>query len=177
MLALTALPAAADGIGPGAVFNGGFDCRPERGELDPYLTCLMAEGASAEAIAATAALAAPKYPVPGGYDEIGVITGFREHGIVDVAEIFIPGRANTNDERIFVNGVWPFAHPYDFLIVQAPSDAGSLAVLQRHPGAAPSGRVGIGAHRLLPDGTQRFVVTDILTDGCIFSVCLKDFVN
>jgi hypothetical protein len=166
LLACAPRLAAADVIGPQSVFDGGFACYPDGGSLQPYLACLAAQGAGPAAVAAVQALAAPKYPVPGGYDEAGIVTGFTEYGQVDVATVFFPGRANTNEETLFVNGVTPFGHPYDFLTNQPPDDAATRALMWRHPQAFPYGQPFITGYRRLPDGSQSFVVVDRLVDGC-----------
>ncbi len=96
-----------------------------------------------------------------------LLVGFQEAGAMDVAEIFIPTLANTNYQFALVNGPEGprLATELNFRRT-APRDPSVTAILRRHPTAFESGRVSIAVVRALPGGVQRFVFTDIVTDGC-----------
>lgn len=164
---LAATPAvAADVAGPEAVIAEGWDCSPFPGGVPEWLACLTGKGASVEGLDFAARMARPRPPGGDGYDLPGILTDFAERGVVDAGTVFFPGLANTNDQMLFLNGAFGIAHPYDLFDAAAPGDPATRRLAARYPQAFPGGRVVIGAHRVLPDGTQRFVVTDVLHDGC-----------
>lgn len=165
-LCATATPALADVAGPDAVFDGGWDCRPYALGIPGWLDCLAAEGASDAAVAFAARLAAPLPPDGDGYDLPGVLTAFTETGEVDVGTVVFPDLANSNEQMLFLNGEPAILHPYDVVGGVAPDDPTSRAMRTRHPELFAMGQAVIGAHRRLPDGTQRFVIWDVLVDGC-----------
>jgi hypothetical protein len=157
---------AADLVGPGAVFDGGWDCRPHALGVPGWLDCLAAAGASPEAVAFAAHLASPEPPEGAGEGLPGILVDFRETGTVDVGTVVFPDLANSNEQMFFLNGDPPVLHPYAVLGAAQPDDAASQALLRPHTQAMMRGPAGIGAHRVLPDGMQRFVVRDDLVDGC-----------
>jgi peptidoglycan hydrolase-like protein with peptidoglycan-binding domain len=160
-LALLAPMARAEII-EAAVFQGdAFACLGEEPALDPFLACLAEQGATPEALAfAQAAHGA------GALGDFAVLTRFGERGVVDVGQVRLPGLANTNDQMVFLNATPPIVHPSRLISTQPLDEGGTRAVLRQFPTAAASGRLVILAHRALPNGRQRFVVTDVLTNGC-----------
>lgn len=97
----------------------------------------------------------------------GMLVGFSEAGQVDVAEIYFPNMANTNFQMALVNtaGGVQMAAELNFTR-NPPSIPSTRAILSRYPQAFETGRVSVVAMRKLPDGNQRFVLSDIVTDGC-----------
>lgn len=164
---LIAAPAfAADVAGPDAVIADGWDCSPFPDGVPGWLACLQSRGASPAALAFAERMARPRPPGGDGYDLPGILTDFAEFGAVDAGGVFFPGLANTNDQMLFLNGTFGILHPGELTDFAAPGDRASQTLAARFPQAFPGGRIVIGAHRMLADGTQRFVVTDVLHDGC-----------
>lgn len=162
LAALAPLAAAAeDVVGPEAVFAAGDlgQCivRPWDGAFGD---CLATLGAPEAAVAFAERLLAD--PAVG---TAGVLTGFTEYGIVDLAEVEFPALANANSRILLVNANLPVIAPETLGIGQPPTRA-AAAILAAHPGAMAAGPMTFAAHRDLPDGTQRFVLTDRITDGC-----------
>lgn len=156
MVLLAGRAACAEPIlGPNDVWPG-F----QYGLCDNYsvdLACLKAMGAPDGALRFIQAAAADP--------DIGVLvipTRFVELGAVDLIEVEIPGMANTNGQQMLVNGdpsiVW-------LANWSSPNGYGE-AVLRKYPQAFPAGRVVVQGHRVLPGGIQRFVMADMLVDGC-----------
>ena len=124
-------------------------------------SCLSAAGAPPGALRfMQAAMADPEIAM------LVVPISITELGEVDLLMVEIPGMANTNSQQMLVNGDPSLMLLTNWADYQPPGDAGSRAVLRRYPQASPSGRIEVQGHRLLPGGIQRFVMTDILTDGC-----------
>lgn len=96
-----------------------------------------------------------------------MLIGFHEAGNVDVAEIYFPTLANTNYQWALVNAAdGPhLANELNYRPV-LPNIPSTRAIQARYPQAFESGRVSIAAARSLPAGGQRFVLVDIVTDGC-----------
>ncbi len=157
---------AADVAGPGAVIADGWDCSPFPDGVPGWLACLTGKGASPEGLAFAERMARPRPPAGDGYDLPGILTDFAERGAVDAGTVFFPGLANTNDQMLFLNGRFGILHPGEVTDPAPPGDRASQTLVQRYPQAFPGGRIVIGAHRVLADGTQRFVVSDVLNDGC-----------
>ncbi|MCU0909742.1 MAG: hypothetical protein MUF73_20555 [Rhodobacteraceae bacterium] len=164
-LAVAGPLAAADVAGPETVIAEGWDCSARDG-VPAWLMCLTGKGASPAGLAFAKRMARPRPPDGDGYDLPGILTDFAERGAVDAGTVFFPGLANTNDQMLFLNGRVGVAHPFELFGADTPVDPATQALLARWPQAMLGGRVMIGAHRVLPDGTQRFVVTDIVQDGC-----------
>ncbi|MBF9036144.1 hypothetical protein HKCCE2091_18010 [Rhodobacterales bacterium HKCCE2091] len=100
-------------------------------------------------------------------DEAGYLAGVTETGAVDVADVFFPLRANTNSEQVIVNGSdGPIRVAEIFFSLTPPANAITRELLREYPTAFEPGRVGIAALRILPGGDQRFVLVDVVTDGC-----------
>ncbi len=152
-------------IGVSAIVDPGIgemDCTSAKYDhgAEAWYQCLRDNGASEDSLR-FARLASQDNAL--GVEAL--LQGLREHGTVDVAEVLIPFLANTNYQVAFVTGdrIIP---PGQFIEQDNPRDAGSRRVLRRYPQAFASGRIGIGAHRDLPGGIQRFVINDVLTNGC-----------
>lgn len=163
-LALIALASGAWAeIGADAVVPGDVEaCREARdgGEAD-WLACLASNGLPEAALAfATTATTDP------GFDVEALLIAFEERGAVDTGVVVMPFLANSNEQPVFLNGDWPIASPGRFLERAPPQDSASRAILEAYPEAFAAGFVEIVAHRTLPNGRQRFVVTDVLSDGC-----------
>lgn len=96
-----------------------------------------------------------------------ILTEFREAGDVDVAIVFYPFLANTNEQWLFVNGPGgPVSVNSIAWRRDPPLVPSTRSILAQYPRAFESGRSSVAAVRHLPGGIQRFSVTDIVTDGC-----------
>lgn len=128
--------------------------------INAFGDCLASLGAPEAAVAFAAALAAdPALQMP------GVLTAFTERGPVDAGQVFYPGLANANDQVLFLNGDPPIISPVG-LTIGDPADRAALALRAAHPDAMLAGPPDLAGYRDLPDGGQRFVLIDRLTDGC-----------
>lgn len=97
----------------------------------------------------------------------GILTQVAETGEIDVAELFFPTMANTNWQMALVNGREGPLMAMDLSLRPQPANtANTRAVRAQHPRASESGRVQVAAVRPIPGGGQRFVLTDVVTDGC-----------
>lgn len=161
--------AGADETGRGAdgdwgpeILEGVADIRQEyrpcSGVSDPA-ACFRSKGASDSAIAFILAI----------QDEPSSFTSFplefRETGPIDVAHVEWQG-ASTNTWPVLLNGT-PKEVPIRGTADLAATfiDPTSRKMLAKYPKATVySG--AIRAHRLLGDGTQRFVHVELITDGC-----------
>ncbi len=148
-------------VGKDAVWTGRENICNNVKDNQAWLDCLVAEGLDAPAMAfATSALD------PQNIGERAILIGFEEAGQVDIGRVLLPYQANTNIQTVFLNGDVGIEYSWKLSGWDVPSDVGTRRLLARHPEARPSGRTSISGHRLLGDGRQRFVVTDIVTDGC-----------
>jgi hypothetical protein len=97
----------------------------------------------------------------------GFLVAFYEAGEVDIAEMFFPTMANTNYQMVLVNAADGPVMATTLSYSNTPANYPiTRAILRRHPQAFESGRVFVSAVRQLPAGYQRFVLVDIVTDGC-----------
>ncbi|MCC7320456.1 MAG: hypothetical protein IT542_05685 [Rubellimicrobium sp.] len=157
--------AAPPEVGAGALI-GDLDVSTclERPWSDAFGDCLASLGASEEAVVLADRLAAD--PLIG---TAGVLTGFRELGAVDLAQIDFPLLANANAQPLLVNGSDPLIAP-GFLPAYhdapPPGDRTSRALAAAAPDAMRAGPPQFAGYRVLPDGGQRFVFADRITDGC-----------
>lgn len=169
LLALTLVtsPALAqDVVGPQTVTKSDAfaDCR--QGQDDPaFWACLAAAGVPPAGL--DFARATIEAPMMGS---VGVVTGFTELGIVDLAEVDFTFLANTNHQQVLVNG--DFGDGFAALPLvemtwpEPPADAGTQALLAAFAQALPSARMAVTGHRALDGGRQTFVFSDVVTDGC-----------
>lgn len=133
-----------------------------RGSVEAGLTCLDRPDVSDGARALARAVATET-----SFGMVGLLRRFTETGNVDIAQVVFPAMANTNWQTVLVNGEGPprMAAELNFRRTP-PSVAGTRAIRARYPQAFESGRVSISAVRMMPGGTQLFVLTDVVTDGC-----------
>lgn len=164
LLALALLPAAAvaqDVVGPADVWPdfayGACDFWPEDKAL---FACLAAAGAPPGTLAFAQRLQDPTL-----FESVGILTAFAERGRVDAATVELPAFANSNTQVVFVNGAPPVLIAGN-IDIPLPTDRASRAILAAHPDANPAGPMVLAGYRDLPDGTQRFVLMDWITDGC-----------
>lgn len=159
-LSLAGPALAQDIVGPGDIAIDGAIARCRGTGPEPGLwACLADAGVPAGGIAFARRLA--EDPAIGGP---GLLIGFTETGVVDLAEVLFPFLANTNEQTLFVNGRAGVVQPLA-LEPQTAEDAQSQAILAAHPQAFPSLRLAVVGHRA--EGThQRFVASDAVTDGC-----------
>lgn len=163
LAALLALPvaAAAQDIGPDAVFDPAAlgDCTV-RPWVDAFGDCLASLGANEAAVAFAQRLESdPVLANP------GVLAGFKERGAVDAGRVVFPTMANSNEQVLFLNGAAGILSPLS-LTIPDPADRAAAALRAAHPGAMLAGPPELAGYRDLPDGGQRFVLIDRLTDGC-----------
>lgn len=150
-------------IGPEAVFTGDvFACNAALfDETLDWFACLADQGAGPEALAFARA-----FSTMGPNPIEGVLTDFEERGTIDIGIVTMPGLANTNDQAVMLNGPLSITFPGQLYSGDPPDDAGTRRVRAAHPDATPAGRLGIVSHRARPGGVQRFVIGDMVTDGC-----------
>ena len=120
--------------------------------------CMRRQGVSSEAIAFSEALEQKRIA--------GYLTGLLLRGEVDIGQVFLPRQANTNEQYVFLSGQDGILESHVLMARQPPSDAASMALRRRFPNAMATGRLFPIGYRDLPDGGQRFVFTDVVTDGC-----------
>lgn len=151
-------PVAAPGEwGPGIVVAGGLGYSPCREQRDTP-DCLADLGLTDQAIAFSQVM-------DGDYSGMSVGSAFQELGPVDLGEAEVTG-ASTWYVPVLLNGEAGF-HRVE-MDIDPPAtfrDDTSRAMLARFPAASPYAAV-VNAHRILPDGTQRFVVGQTMTDQC-----------
>jgi len=161
--------AAAQEIGPEdvilpAVQDEIADCMREPGRNGPSaaLACFDRPGVTTDARNLSRAIVEnTEFGLP------GMLVGFSEAGQVDVAEIYFPNLANTNFQMALVNTTDGVQMAADLNFTRNPPSVPSTrAILSRYPQAFESGRVSVVAVRHLPGGGQRFVLVDIVTNGC-----------
>ncbi|WP_370207937.1 peptidoglycan-binding domain-containing protein [Pararhodobacter marinus] len=159
LVALSALPAAAQDLGPADVaqIETVMACPRDRGPDAAYWACLDASGMSPGALTFARQLAASdRLPGP------GFLLGFTELGPVDLGDVVFPFLANTNDQSLLLNGAGGPVQPQ---LGPRPEDPQSRALMREYPDAMPAFRMTVVGHRLT-GAVQRFVVSDQITDGC-----------
>ena len=160
-------PAADTAGGPQGAFESpaiwggeGLDQCMVRPWIDAFGDCLASLGAGEEAVRFADALKADPAIATGG-----VMRVFFETGDVDVALVDFPARANSNRQVVFLNGDTPLVMAESFEAAP-PQTRAVAALVAAHPAAMTAGPREYLTHRPMPDGTQRFVLTDKVTDGC-----------
>ena len=157
--AATGMPPSVPEWGPGIVGGGGLGYAPcgDRQDIGP---CLRELGLSAEAA---------RFAVEVGGDMAGFFfaDAFHELGVIDLAQATVVG-ATSHAVPVLLNGSLGAVQIGGSRLPLAASfsDAASRSLLLRHPQATPRS-TRILAHRLLADGTQRFVLVESLVDGCM----------
>lgn len=138
------------------------DCVRNAPHSAAELACFGRPGVSAPAYELARALQAPAR-----FGRVGILEEFFETGDVDLAGVFFPTFANTNFQTVLVNGADGPVAVSDLNFTRHPARTpATMALLRQYPQAFESGRVSVLAMRVLPDGGQRFVLADIVTDGC-----------
>ena len=144
--------------------SAGGTSSPESSEPTCLLRSMRAGGASPEAIAFTRWY----YRAPDGED------CFIEHltkarfGVVSIAEIEMPSRADNNWYYIFVNGKPPVINPDEAFTTQLPwrSNAAFVAIERAHPNAGVFPDEAFIGESARPNGGQRFTLAALIRDGC-----------
>ncbi len=145
--------------GPGIVPDSSIELGQNPCAETDLRICLKGLGLSDEAISFSVAFN-PEYPGESFAAE------FIELGSVDLVRVSV--RFAPWEESVLVNGspdLIPTHMVYRDLSTSFPDNA-SRALLRRHPDAAAFAATGVSAHRLLPSGSQRFVVATTITAGC-----------
>lgn len=152
-------PTAPDTWGPGLVAEGDIGYFPCRDAARETPDCLRDLGLSEEAIAFS-------FARDGDYSGSTVGSDFIELGAVDVAESQFIGNT-VYYTPMLVNGPAGFT-PLEFTrgMAQVFRDDASRKMLSQFPRAENIGGLSIRSHRRLADGTQRFVLSEIVVDGC-----------
>lgn len=163
-LALALAPPALAGIGADAVVPdaeidrlGLFDCALELD--DGFAACLAAHGVAQPAIDAAMLITGQSDGM------LGLLEGFDERGTVDLATVFYPDAANANTRVAFVNGTVPVVLAAD-LTVPPPDTGNGNKLRKRYPDWMAAGPMEFAGYRDLPDGAQRFMLIDRITEGC-----------
>ena len=151
------------GFGPEAVWNinGNIsqfhDCfNNSSTSIDCVIALMQSTGASSQAIAFTRLL-----------QGIAFMSSFKEFGIVDLAEITYPNRANNNVEHVLLNGNPLLVYVEDGYHVDLTHDSNYPALQQRYPQIQIEG----GENSFInmeqnSQGGQRFIFSFALVDGC-----------
>ena len=121
--------------------------------------CLRGLGFSDQAIAFS-------YKSDGNYSGSSIGISFRELGATDLAVRQFIGNTYYFTP-ILVNGPLGYQEvPFTSNLQQTFRNGTSQKMLSRYPRAINIGGIDVRSHRLLPDGTQRFTVVEIVNDGC-----------
>ena len=89
-------------------------------------------------------------------------------GVVSIAEIELPGRANTNSIYIFVNGKPAVINPEEGFTTKLPwtTSAAFLAIKRTYPNASVFPNEDFVGESARPNGGQRFTIAAPIVDGC-----------
>ena len=151
---------AAPGIGPEAVWNGDLfefqNCLFTSSQLECVVSLMQASGASPQAIEFTKLLQWEAF-----------MSSFEEYGVVDLAGIAYPSRANDNFQHVLVNGMPQIVHVEDVWNIDITQDSNYPALVQKYPGLSVWGGDNNFDHmERLPQGGQRFIFSYSLVDFC-----------
>jgi hypothetical protein len=124
--------------------------------IDCVITLMQSTGASSQAVAFTRML-----------QGIAFMSSFKEFGIVDLAEITYPVRANNNVEYVLLNGNPQIVYVEDGYKVDITHDSNYPALQQKYPNIQIEGGENsfINMEQNSQEG-QRFVFSLALVDGC-----------
>ena len=150
-------PVATGVWGPEIVIAADIGYSPCQDRINDA-SCLRALGLSEQAIAFSHVLSED-------YSGFGRAVEFAELGPIDLAVAEFVGASNWY-VPVLVNGspdVQLLQPTLD--LAQSFRDDTSRAMLARYPGASSRDMI-VTAHRTLPDGTQRFVLVETLSDQC-----------
>jgi hypothetical protein len=134
----------------------------------PEQTCLLramrAGGASSKAIA----FARWYYAFSEGDSAFADRLVKPRFGVVSIAEIELPGRANTNWIYIFVNSKPTVINPEEAFTTKLPwkNNASFLAIKRAHPNAGVFPNEDFVGESARPSGGQRFTIAAPIIDGC-----------
>ncbi len=89
-------------------------------------------------------------------------------GVVSIAQIELPGRANTNWIYIFVNGMPTVINPEEAFTTKLPwtRNAAFLTIKKAHPNAGVFPNEDLVGESARPGGGQRFTIAAPIVDGC-----------
>lgn len=89
-------------------------------------------------------------------------------GVVSIAQIELPGRANTNWIYTFVNGMPAVINPEEAFTAKLPwtKNAAFLALKKAHPNAGVFPNEDFVGESARPSGGQRFTIAAPIVDGC-----------
>ncbi len=158
--------ALAQEIGPAAVWQPSVEVLHKFQECGLELECSEAVmrrgGASPAAVAFTGWFARQ------GHQVLGYLESFREMGRVDLASVMIPGRANTNQIYLMVNGTPGLVSTEDHLRqIDLTQDPRYFAIAAKYPKIMLwSGGAVFKQMEGLPGGGQRFIFAYDLKNGC-----------
>lgn len=154
-------PSDTQAFGAPAIWGGeGLEQCMVRPWIDAFGDCLASLGAGEEAVRFADALKADE-----DIGMAGVMRAFFELGDVDVALVDFPGLANSNRQVVFLNGKDPIM-PAEALQAAPPETRAVAAIRAAHPAAMSAGPRDYLTARLVPEGPQRFVLLDRITDAC-----------
>ena len=149
------------GFGPDTVWNGDFfefqNCYfSSASPPDCIVSVMQASGASPQAIEFTELLEWDAY-----------MSSFEEYGIVDLAGISYPVRANDNFQYVLVNGKPQIVHVEDVWSIDIRQDSNYPALAQQYPNLTVwGGDNSFVSMEQLPEGGQRFIFSYALVDYC-----------
>ena len=148
-------------FGPETVWNLGdhldefHNCNAQK-SIDCVITLMKNLGASPQAIAFTKLMQGEAY-----------MSSFTEFGIVDLAEITYPSRANNNIEYILINGNPQIVYVEDVYKVDITDDPNYLPLHQQYPNLQIEGGENIFKNKEQNStGGERFIFGCQLVDGC-----------
>ena len=124
--------------------------------MECVVALMQTSGASSQAVAFTKLL-----------QGIAFMSSFTEYGVVDLAEITYPARANNNVEYVLVNGNPQIVYVEDGYKVDITHDSNYPVLQQRYPNIQIEG----GENSFInmeqnSQGGQRFIFSFALVDGC-----------
>lgn len=152
---------AAPDIGPEAVWNGDYrEFQGCPGASSSRLECVVSmmrdTGASPQAIEFTKLFQGEAF-----------MRSFAEYGVVDLAEIMYPCRANSNFQYVLVNGTPQIVHVERVRDPDITQDPAYPALVQEYPSLTIwGGDSKFEAMERLPGDRQRFIFAYALVDGC-----------
>ena len=153
----------SSGFGPEAVWNidGNIskyqNCFNDPStSIDCVMTLMQSSGASSQAIAFTAML-----------QGISFMSSFKEFGVVDLAEITYPSRANNNVEYVLLNGNPQIIYIEDGYKVDLTHDSNYSVLQQKYPNIQiEGGENNFINMEQISQGGQQFIFSFALVDGC-----------
>jgi hypothetical protein len=126
------------------------------------LACLAVEG-----VPGSARRFAEETSEGSALNVVALVTGAEELGGITIASSVFPALTGADAQTVLLARA-PRAVPLVELVFapDPPRGGETHAILARHPAAAEASQPQITAYRVLPDGSQRLVVTDTVRDGC-----------